>query len=185
MLSEQDGWTHRPYPFREGPGRFRDPRLYYLAIFGDPAGAAPWAWRFEGHHIALHYAVHDGAVASASPAFLGAHPAETTLSVGNVLRPLADVEDAGRELARSLDTAQRASALTNDGDDLTVTVRSWDYPTYADPAAEGDPGQQCDAIEVQVDYEFTPSTPLAETIFGSITMVGRERLVNEPFGTCG
>ena len=82
-------------------------------------------------------------------------------------------------------TEQRASALTNDGDDLTVTVRSWDYPTYADPAAEGDPGQQCDAIEVQVDYEFTPSTPLAETIFGSITMVGRERLVNEPFGTCG
>ena len=111
VLSEQDGWTHRPYPFREAPGRFRDPRLYYLAIFGDPAGAAPWAWRFEGHHIALHYAVHDGAVASASPAFLGAHPAETTLSVGNVLRPLADVEDAGRELARSLDTAQRASGI--------------------------------------------------------------------------
>ncbi len=82
-------------------------------------------------------------------------------------------------------TTQRAQALTNDDTNLTVTVRSWDFPAYADPAAEGDPGQQCDAIEVQVDYAFTPSTPLAETIFGTINLVGRERLVNEPFGTCG
>ena len=50
-------------------------------------------------------------MASASPAFLGAHPATTTLSVGNVLRPLADVEDAGRALARSLDTPQRATGI--------------------------------------------------------------------------
>ena len=81
-------------------------------------------------------------------------------------------------------TTQRAKALTNDDTDLTVTARSWDYPTYADPASEGDPGEQCDAIEVQVNYQFTPSTPLAETIFGAIELVGRERLVNEPFGTC-
>ena len=81
-------------------------------------------------------------------------------------------------------TTQRAKALTNDDTNLTVTVRSWDYPSYADPASEGDPGEQCDAIEVQVNYQFTPSTPLAETIFGAIELVGRERLVNEPFGTC-
>lgn len=82
-------------------------------------------------------------------------------------------------------TTQRAQALTNNDTDLTVTVRSWDFPAYADPAAEGDPGDQCDAIEVQVNYQFTPSTPLAGTIFGTIELVGRERLVNEPFGTCG
>ena len=80
-------------------------------------------------------------------------------------------------------TTQRAKALTNDDTDLTVTVRSWDYPTYADPASEGDPGEQCDAIEVQVNYQFTPSTPLAATIFGAIELVGRERPVTDPFGT--
>jgi len=79
---------------------------------------------------------------------------------------------------------QRASALTNDDTNLTVTVRSWDYPAYADPATEGSPGVQCDAIEVQVDYDFTPSTPLASTIFGAVHLVGSDRLVNEPFGTC-
>jgi hypothetical protein len=26
---------------------FRDPQNYALAIFGDPAGSEPWAWRFE------------------------------------------------------------------------------------------------------------------------------------------
>lgn len=79
---------------------------------------------------------------------------------------------------------QRAEALTNNDSDLTVTVRSWDYPSYADPAVEGDAGAQCDAIEVEVGYDFTPSTPLASSIFGSVHLVGRERLVNEPFGTC-
>jgi len=79
---------------------------------------------------------------------------------------------------------QRAQALTNNDTDLVVTVRSWDYPAYADPAVEGSPGVQCDALEVQVDYDFTPSTPLASTIFGAVHLVGSARLVNEPFGTC-
>jgi Flp pilus assembly protein TadG len=78
--------------------------------------------------------------------------------------------------------SQRAKELANASTDLTVSVRSWDYPTYTDPATEGDPGEQCDALEVQVDYDFTPA--VVSTIFGSIHLVGRERLVNEPFGTC-
>lgn len=80
--------------------------------------------------------------------------------------------------------AQRAEPLTNSDSDLTVTVRSWDYPEYADPATEGDPGDQCDALEVQVEYDFTPSTPLVDTILGAVHLTGRERLVNEPFGVC-
>jgi hypothetical protein len=79
---------------------------------------------------------------------------------------------------------QRASSLANDDTDLEVSVRSWDYPDYADPATEDSAGEQCDAIEVQVDYDFTPSTPLASTIFGSVPVTARERLVNEPFGAC-
>lgn len=80
--------------------------------------------------------------------------------------------------------AQRAKQLTNSPSDLTVSVRSWDYPTYADPPTENSAGQQCDALEVQVDYDFTPATPLTATFFGGVHITGRERLVNEPFGTC-
>lgn len=80
--------------------------------------------------------------------------------------------------------AQRAKNLTNSDTGLSVTVRSWSYPSYADPAVEGDPGQQCDALEVQVEYDFTPATPLASSLLGAIHMTGAERLVNEPYGPC-
>jgi Flp pilus assembly protein TadG len=81
-------------------------------------------------------------------------------------------------------TAKRADKLTNDATNLDVSVRSWDYPAYADPATDGDPGEQCDALEVVVEYDFTPSTPLVESLFGAVQITGAERLVNEPFGTC-
>ena len=32
----------------------RDPGLYYTAVFGKPSAAAPWAWRFEGHHLSIN-----------------------------------------------------------------------------------------------------------------------------------
>ncbi len=82
------------------------------------------------------------------------------------------------------EAAQRAEPLANTDTDLTVSVRSWDYPGYANPATEGSPGEQCDALEVQVEYDFTPSTPLASTLFGAIHLTATERLVNEPWGVC-
>ena len=79
---------------------------------------------------------------------------------------------------------QRTMALANASSDVTVRVRSWDYPAYADPPTENDPGGQCDALEVQVEYDFTPATPLLGSILGSVHLSTRERLVNEPFGPC-
>lgn len=78
----------------------------------------------------------------------------------------------------------RTGELNNPGT-VTATIRSWDYPAYADPAAENDAGEQCDAVEVEVRYTFTPMTPIFRTLVSnSISMKARERLVNEPFGTC-
>jgi len=80
--------------------------------------------------------------------------------------------------------SQRAKNLTNSATGVSVTVRSWNYPAYADPAAEGDPGNQCDALEVEVEYDFEPSTPLASALIGAVGLSGSERLVNEPYGPC-
>jgi hypothetical protein len=74
--------------------------------------------------------------------------------------------------------------LTDPANDLTVGVRSWEYPAYADPATEDNPGGQCDALEVRVEYDFSPATPMMGNIFGPVHMVARQRLVNEPFGPC-
>jgi hypothetical protein len=94
-----------------GRERGRDPGLYYLRVFGEPGGAAPWAWRFGGHHVSVNVLVVDGRVAATTPLFLGADPASSPLLGGAVLRPLGAVEDLARDLVRSLDADLAATAL--------------------------------------------------------------------------
>ncbi len=123
-LDRLDNW-----PPGRGRERRRDPLLYYITIFGDPgagsvggtgstpgAGGTPgagsaWAWRFGGHHISLHYVIMDGEVVAATPNFFGANPAESPLLGPHLHRPLAAVEDLGRELFRALDVEKRGHAL--------------------------------------------------------------------------
>jgi hypothetical protein len=54
----------------------RDPLAYYVAIFGTPAATGAWSWRYQGHHVALHWTMLDNEVISATPQFLGAQPME-------------------------------------------------------------------------------------------------------------
>lgn len=72
----------------------------------------------------------------------------------------------------------------DDHDSVTTSYRKWTYPTYADPPTEGDAGQQCDAVEVEVEYTFHPITPVISRLIPDVPMQAKERLVNEPFGTC-
>ena len=43
---------------------------------GAPEQAAPWGWRFEGHHLSLNFTVAPGRAIAVTPAFFGANPAE-------------------------------------------------------------------------------------------------------------
>ena len=82
--------------------RGRDPGLYYLRVFGEPGEQGLWGWRFGGHHISLNNLIVDGVLVATTPCFLGANPATSPLLGGAVNRPLARVEDLGRDLVRSL-----------------------------------------------------------------------------------
>ena len=96
----------------EGGGRFsRDPELYYVAVFGTPSTDGTWAWRFEGHHLSLHFTIVDGSITVSAPTFLAASPAEVMEGPRAGLRPLGSLEDAGRALLASLDPAQRDLAI--------------------------------------------------------------------------
>src|SRR3954469_17289094 len=90
--------------------RGRDPGLYYLRVFGDPAGQAAWGWRFGGHHVSVSHLVVDGRVVASTPSFLGCDPACAPL-LGSLLRPLAGPEDLARELMRSLAAPLQHRAL--------------------------------------------------------------------------
>jgi hypothetical protein len=109
VLDQVEGWS-----VVWGRERGRDPGLYYLRVFGEPGGAAPWGWRFGGHHISLNNLVVDGMVRTTTPCFLGADPAVSPLLGPAPLRPLAGAEDLARELVRSLDPGRAARATLLD-----------------------------------------------------------------------
>jgi len=95
----------------EGGQRFaRDSEEYLFSVFGTPGGGESWAWRFEGHHISLHFTIVGGSIAVSSPAFLGANPAEVLSGPKEGIRALGDREDAARALIRALDAGQRIEA---------------------------------------------------------------------------
>lgn len=109
VLDAVEGWRST-FHGRAVPHRGRDPLLYFVSVFGQP-GSASWGWRLGGHHISLHYAIVDGRIASPTPLFFGANPAESHLVGPGLLRPLAGEEDLGRELLRALDAEQLAAAV--------------------------------------------------------------------------
>ena len=109
VLDQVEGWR-----VDWGRERGRDPGLYYLRVFGEPGGAAPWGWRFGGHHVSLNNLVVDGAVRSTTPCFFGADPAVSPLLGPIPLRPLAGAEDLARELVRSLDPDRAVRAVLLD-----------------------------------------------------------------------
>ena len=80
--------------------------------------------------------------------------------------------------------SQRAKSLTNSSTGLSVTVRSWDYPAYADPANEGDPGQQCDALAVR-DVRARSAAPLVVVVEGGQIVVHERECVHELDGGRG
>ena len=92
---------------------FRDPRRYFLAVFGSP-GNERWGWRFEGHHVVLNFTLSGGEIVSPTPLFIGAQPAEVPQGHSMVLRPCAAEEDAARELLGSLDGDLRRQAIISD-----------------------------------------------------------------------
>jgi hypothetical protein len=91
-------------------GFFRDPEKYFVVFFGAPDAKAPWAWRFEGHHLSLSFTLRGDAIAT-TPSFFGANPAEVRRGAKQGLRVLAAEEDEARKLLATFDEAQRKAAV--------------------------------------------------------------------------
>lgn len=104
----------------------RDPALYFLSVFGEPQGAAEWAWRFEGHHLSLHFTLLGNALMASTPSFFGANPARVPHGTHEGLRILAPLEDLALTLMSSFSEGQRRRALVADTaprDIITSTQR--------------------------------------------------------------
>ncbi len=91
----------------------RDPRRYWLQVFGEPAERGAWAMRLQGHHVSLHAAFADGAMAGGSPRFFGSNPHRLPDGPRAGERVLAAEEDLARALLSSLSDEQRAVAVVD------------------------------------------------------------------------
>jgi hypothetical protein len=158
--------------------RGRDPGLYYLRVFGEPGGAAPWGWRFGGHHVSLNNLVVGGEVVATTPCFLGADPATSSLLGGAALRPLAQVEDLARDLVRSLPPRLAAQAVLLDRapSDLVTANRTRIEPgdrvipltgiwraSFPDPQEQTKLQATSDAIDAAAGYDDADHGALAYT----------------------
>ena len=119
VLDRQEHWR-----------RGRHSNDYWVSVFGDPAGDAPWSWRFEGHHLSVTMTVAGDQV-SPAPVFFGANPACVSYAGRPVSRPLAPEEDVVRVLldAMALGWARR----------LVTTPAGMGWTTLGPPDAGPDP----------------------------------------------
>jgi hypothetical protein len=92
----------------------RDPGLYYTAVFGKPSVNAPWAWRFEGHHLSINVTELPGQPPIVAPVFMGANPARVLSGPNAGFRLLAAEEDLGRELITMFSAENRKVAMIRD-----------------------------------------------------------------------
>ena len=89
----------------------RNPKRYFLALFGEPSTVEPWGMRFDGHHISLNWTVTPGAPLSVTPFFFGGQPREVPAELERAgLRVLAGEEDRAVELIAMLSESQHSEA---------------------------------------------------------------------------
>jgi hypothetical protein len=150
-----------------------DPLLYFVTVFGTPGGAAPWGWRFEGHHLSRHFTIAGDRVV-AMPFFNGAWPTETDAG----LRAMPREDDAARELVTSLDDATRAAAIFQARTLTNHVTQNEPYVQPLDPVGVtlGQLGGQQRALAVEIIQTYLASLPdsIAKPTFDRITAVGIE-----------
>ncbi len=96
---------------------------YWFRILGHPGGDEPWAWRVNGHHLAVHVTVVGDAF-SVTPSFFGAEPARVLEGRHVGRRTLVDEEELARTLLADLDPRQRESAVIADEAPADILTRT-------------------------------------------------------------
>jgi hypothetical protein len=91
----------------------RESERYWFAVYGDPSGDDPWAWRVEGHHVSVRSTVVEGRVSGVTPSFLGANPATIPSGPRAGQRTLDGEESLARALVVGLSREERAIAIVD------------------------------------------------------------------------
>src|SRR3984885_11633895 len=114
-------------------GDFRSQDLYFLSFYGRPSFEDTGSWRLLGHHLSLCYTIVGQRYLTVTPCNMGAQPASA-----GILAPLAEDEDLGFALLRSLDDGLRRRAVIHPVAPADYATRQVpligkvEYPDYED-----------------------------------------------------
>jgi hypothetical protein len=165
-----------------GSPSFRDPGNYSLVVFGDPAGSsAPWAWRFEGHHLSLSVLLAPGHGVAVTPAFFGANPAQVPRGHAHGgFRLIGAEEDAAFSLIQSLDGNVRTQAVIADrslGDIVSGPGRELDLKRFEGvPLARLNEAQRGGILRILELYAGTMRQEIAAAALAKVREAGVETL---------
>ena len=121
-------------------GGMRDPKRYFLAVFGPPSPESPWGFRFDGHHFSLNTTAVPGQPISATPFFLGGQPRVVPEGLERAgLRVLEDEEALAVELLNGLTLDERTQAWLpwQEGSAIRRPMSVSDGETFEMPPREG------------------------------------------------
>ncbi|HTF19571.1 MAG TPA: DUF3500 domain-containing protein [Chryseolinea sp.] len=96
---------------RGSDDHYRDPLNYYVTVFGKPDLQGVWAWRFEGHHVALNFTTVDNHLESATPSFFGSNPGIVREGPERGKQILVEESHRGFELVNALTPDQLTKAI--------------------------------------------------------------------------
>ncbi len=96
---------------RGADDHYRDEGNYHITIFGIPAVATTWGWRFEGHHISFNFSVDKQKLTAGTPGFLGSNPGEVLSGPQKGKQVLKDETDMGFSMVQSLSEDQLKKAV--------------------------------------------------------------------------
>ncbi len=167
---------------RGANGPVRDPRRYWLQVFGTPSRTETFAFRLQGHHVSLHFTVTAGALLAATPTFFGSNPHEVPSGPHRGDRVLGRAEDLARGLLATLTPAQLARAHFADTAPADVLAGPGLATAAAIGAPRGLPASQLDAMQQELLWrlvrEFVDDHEgaFAAATMQRITATGRDAL---------
>lgn len=158
---------------------WRNPELYYLAIFGTPSDDAPWGWRLEGHHLSLNFS-SVGRELAATPAFFGSNPAIVRSGKYKGTEVLKAEQSLGRELVQML-TAEQAELAILPGsapnDLITFVQQKVELETYSGlPVSKMNEEQLAKLKEVLAAYLNNMNADIAQKQWDKLQKSGLNQL---------
>jgi hypothetical protein len=159
---------------------YRDTGKYHVSIFGTPGAESGWAWKFEGHHLSLNYAIAKGKHVAVTPSFMGANPGEVREGEHKGLRVLKAEDDLAHTLVNVLLEGGKKEVIFSDKPPAEILTAEKREVTALEPVgvAAGDmsASQKKALFDLVSEYTGRHRKDLAEADMKKITAAGIDKI---------